>query len=217
MIPRGRFFTVLTFFVAFSVLTWSCASSSGTASKDETAPKQNGSAAVAALAVVLVVVLAVVLLSPSGESTAEQKVQQTPLRDDVPPVRNIAIKFNLNFNFTYVTKEDEDVVRRHGVELVLARLNEDGVSDGNSFAFPNGEVTNLTLDYTLNNEGQPGNDRFSGSVVMNGWGWGYIHTFTSGQYPYSDAEKLITSLTDQVYSYLHTGWHDSRKDTNVSE
>lgn len=214
MVPRGRFFTVLTIFVACAVLAWSCASSSSSASKDETAPKEAGGGAAAFLVVALVVVLAVVLMLPSGNAAPAQKVADTPLRDDVPPVRNTSIKVIINFNYSYTTKYDEDEVRSYDVDFVLKRLNENARLDGNSFSFPDGEQSNLTLDYTLGNVGQPGNSRYTGSVVMSGWGWGYITTFDNGQYPYSDADKLMTVLTDKVYSYIHTGWHDSRKDSN---
>jgi len=151
---------------------------------------------------------------PGGEAAPAEQVQVTPLKDDVPPVRNTAIKVVINVNFNYETKRPEDEARRAAVDRVLARLNEDANLDGNRFAFPDGEASNLTLDFTFGNEGQPGNDRFTGSVVMNGWGWGYIGTFNSGQYPYSDPDKLVNMLTDQVYGLIHTGWHDSRKDSN---
>ena len=209
MIPRGRLFTFLTVFVACAVLTWSCASSSNTASKDETASKQNGATVAAVVVGVLAVVLLVVLMLPSEETAVQQP--EAPPRPDVQGVRNTSINVIINITFTYHTKKDEDEARRSALELCLSRLNDDGRSDGNSFAFPNGEANNLTLNYTLNDEGQPGNDRYTGNVVMSGWGWGYIHTFDSGEYTYNDPEKLFNSLTDQVYGFIHTGWHETRK------
>jgi hypothetical protein len=214
MIPRGRFFTFLTVFVACAVLTWSCASSSSTASKDETAPKQNGATAAAVVVGVLAVVLLVVLLLPSGEPAAREE-PETPPRPDVQPIRNTAINVIINVTFTYHTKKDEDEARRSAIDVCLVRLNEDGRSDGNTFAFPNGEANNFTLNYTLNDEGQPGNDRYTGNVVMSGWGWGYIHTFDSGQYTYNDPEKLFSVLTDQVYGFIHSGWQETRKQEGV--
>lgn len=216
MIARGNFLTTITFLVAFAVLTWSCSSSSST-TKDETAPKQSGGTAAAILAATLVVVLAVVLLSSGGEPAPEKKEPTTPLREDVPPVRNTSIKIIINVTFNYPTKGPGDEARRSFIDAALTRFNERGTSDGNTFSFPDGEATNLTLNYAINNEGQAGNDRFAGSVEMSGWGWGHIATFTSGQYPYSDWQKFLTTLTDQVYSYLHTGWHDSRKDQEPRE
>lgn len=210
MIPRGKLFTVLVIILACAVFAWSCASSSGT--KDETAPKESGGTAAAIVLAALAVVLVVFLLMPDEESAPAQEVDETPLREDVPPVRNTSIKVNINVTFTYTTKMDEDEARRTAINLILARLNEQGSLDGNSFSFPDGEPSNLTFDYTFYNQGQPGNDRYTGSLVMSGWGWGYIHTFDSGQYPYSDAEKLINVLTDQAYNFLHTGWHDTRKE-----
>lgn len=210
MIAKGRFFTALTIILACAVLAWSCASSSGSASRDETAPKESGGTAAAILAVALVVVLVVVLLMPSGEAAPPQKVQERPLREAVSPIRNTAIKIIINVTFTYTTKGDEGDARRMTIESAMSRLNQDGQTDSNSFVFPDGEASNFTLNYTLNNVGQYGNDRFTGSVEMKGWGWGYINTFDSGEYPYSDFQKLIDALTDKVYSFIHTGWHDTQ-------
>jgi heme/copper-type cytochrome/quinol oxidase subunit 2 len=210
MIAKGRFFTALTIILACAVLAWSCASSSGSASKDETAPKEAGAGPFIALVAIVVVVLAVVLLIPSGNATPPQKVQERTLREAVSPIRNTAIKIVINVTFTYTTKGDEGDARRMTIERVVSRLNQDGQTDSNSFVFPDGEASNFTLNYTLNNVGQYGNDRFTGSVEMRGWGWGYINTFDSGEYPYSDFEKLIDALTDKAYSFIHTGWHDTQ-------
>jgi len=56
-------------------------------------------------------------------------------------------------------------------------LNDLGKSGGNAFAESNGQPVNFYLSYTLNNDGQ---DHFSGSVNLSGWGQGNITTISLG-------------------------------------
>jgi len=151
-------------------------------------------------------VLALLILSGGCDSTPTPP-PPAPMKADVQPIRNCAIKLLINSNLTYTAK-DAVAVRVNLPDVVVARLNHDGIADGNTFSVANGEAQNFTLTYTINNDGS---DRFSGSCYLGGWGFGYINTMYSGQYTYSNAPDMINALTDQVYNYIHTGWHDARK------
>jgi hypothetical protein len=130
-----------------------------------------------------------------------------PMKDDVPPIRNCAIKVIITSNLTYSAK-DEASARGSLPEQVLARLTTLGASDGNTFRIASGEATNFTLHYTVSNDG---NDRFTGSITVNGWGWGYITTIYNGEYSFSNAPQMIDAMTDKFYPFIHEGWRDSRK------
>jgi hypothetical protein len=141
---------------------------------------------------------------PPSDSTS-----QTPMRDDVPPIRNTAITVIVNLNLTYNAQDQNGAVQM-APQTIVDRLNSDGSDDGNTFSVANGVAENFTLNYTINSTGQ---NRYAGSVVMSGWGWGNnIHTFDSGQYDYDNGADVVMALTDSVYGYIHTGWHDARKD-----
>lgn len=155
----------------------------------------------------LCVILALGLAA--GCDSNDAPVQQAaPMSEDVPPLRNIAFKLLITSNLTYTAK-DETLARENLPGLVVDRLNIDGSADGNSFSIANGEAQNFTLEYTIQNDG---NNRFSGNVRMSGWGQGYISTLYSGEYTFSNGVDLINSLSDKAYAYIHTGWHDARKD-----
>jgi hypothetical protein len=145
-------------------------------------------------------------ISCAGMNTTHEEAP-APMKEDVPPIRNCAIKMIITSNLTY-KPVDEQGVRRGVPELVLARLATLGAPQGNTFSIASGEAPNFTLEYTVHNDG---NDRFTGSVQFSGWGWGYINTLHSGEYSFSNAPEMIDALTDKFYVFIDRGWRDDRK------
>jgi len=158
--------------------------------------------------IIAAALLALFAVSVGCDATPTPPVDNKPISPDVPPIRNCAIKLLINSNLTYTAK-DEAGARGSLPDQVVARLNRDGIGDGNTFSIASGEAQNFTLTYTVNNDG---NNRFTGSVYMAGWGQGYLNTFYSGEYTYSNGPDMIDAVTDKAYTYIHGGWHDARKD-----
>jgi hypothetical protein len=123
----------------------------------------------------------------------------------VPPIRNSALAISVSVNATYNAK-DLAAGRSYTQNDAIAYLNELGTGDNNTFAAQNGNQLNFTFAYTINNDGQ---DHFTGSLVLSGWGEGWIHTFSSSG-SYSDASQMFRELTSEAYGFIHGGWHDSR-------
>lgn len=148
-----------------------------------------------------------VLLGTTGcVPTNYRRPAPAPCTASVSPIRYTPIVAVLNFNFTYTPKdanEGRDALR----DTALRELNSDGSPDGNSFTQPNGQQQNFTITYSLSNDGQ---DHYTGSVQLSGWGQGYISTFNRYQSSYTDPLKLTSDLTDDLYVFIHDGWHDSR-------
>jgi len=159
--------------------------------------------AVAAVLAVLFVVFLLILLSPG--TSAEPPPPPAPPRDPVQPIRNCAIKIIVTSNLTY-NAVDETAARGSLPNQVLGRLGTAGSGDGNTFSIASGEAPNFTFHFTVNNDG---NDRFSGSVDMSGWGWGHIATIYSGEYTYASAPEMIDALTDKAYTWIHNGWREA--------
>jgi hypothetical protein len=131
---------------------------------------------------------------------------QTPCRADVGPIRNNALIIVINYNFAYTARDPGEA--RAGAKVdILDELNDLGMADGNTFAESNGQPVNFYFNYTIYNDGQ---DHYTGSVEVDGWGWGRITTIYSGQYPYASPFALVRDLTGKAYSWINTGWHDSR-------
>jgi hypothetical protein len=109
----------------------------------------------------------------------------------------------LTYNYAYTAKEP--IPAWHKGDIV-SRLNEMGSPDGNHFAEANGQAVNFYFTYTLNNDG---NDHFTGTVVLSGWGVSHIETIYIGQ-PYASSSALTRDLTDRAYHRIRSGWTDSR-------
>jgi hypothetical protein len=129
-----------------------------------------------------------------------------PCSAPVAPIRNIAMLAVINVNYTYTPKDAEGGRSGHK-EDVLEQLNTLGNPDGNSFAEPNGQQPNFYFTYSISNDGQ---DHYTGSLELSGWGQGHITTLGKYQYPYSSSTRLVSDLTDEAYQFVHLGWHDSR-------
>jgi hypothetical protein len=159
----------------------------------------------AAALCVLFVVFMIIIFTPSGGGGQEPQGPPPPPKDPIPAIRNTAIKIIVTSNFTY-TPKGEDV---HTIppDLVLGRLNVEGKVDGNTFSIANGEATNFNFVVTINNDG---NDRFSGSIDMSGWGWGHIATIYSGPNTWASAPDMIEKMTTDAYVWIHGGWHENR-------
>ncbi|MFH0989393.1 MAG: hypothetical protein V1799_05180 [bacterium] len=205
MILPHKLFALLVYLLILSLFVWSFSFSQV---RDETAPKESGSPLVF-VGVLLAVLLVVVLIMPGDSPDQDQKVQDIPAKADVPPIRNMQLKVDFKMEFTYTPKQ-EDSVRVLSIPYLLERLNSIGQSDGNSFTIPDGEATNFILTYTINQVGQIGNDRYTGSMTLSGWGWGTICTISSGEYPFTNPFHMLNKLTDQAYSWIHNGWRETQ-------
>jgi hypothetical protein len=127
-----------------------------------------------------------------------------PCGPTVAAISNRALYVSIPVSFNYNPKD-----RPSGTnwvrDIVLNRLNADGKANGNSFFLQNGADLNFTFTYNYNNS----NEIFTGGMQFSGWGQGNIKYFsTSGQY--NDPAQMATDLADQAYSFIATGWHDTR-------
>jgi hypothetical protein len=155
------------------------------------------------------VLLSAVLLACTGCLVPPPRpVRQAPAPCTVPvaPIRYHSLLSVINVNYSYNAVDPAGGRTWHRGD-VLDELNNLGKADGNSFTEPNGQQPNFYITYTITNDGQ---DHFTGSVKLEGWGQGYITTINKYQYPYSSSAKLVQDLTDDAYGFVHGGWHDSR-------
>ncbi len=156
------------------------------------------------------VALTMVLSSCAGlvnPRYAQRAQTPAPCDPSVSPIRYNNLIVVVNYNYGYTAKDSEGGRTWHKGDII-DRLNDLGKSDGNTFAESNGQPVNFYLSYTLNNDGQ---DHFSGSVHLSGWGQGNITTISLGYpYPYASSAQLTSDLTDKAYQFVHLGWHDTR-------
>lgn len=129
-----------------------------------------------------------------------------PCSASVDPVRNIEVKSAISITFGY-TPKDESEGRQAMKRIILDKLNELGVPDGNSYREIEGEVPNMYFNFMFYNDGQ---DRFTGTLELSGWGQGHITTISKTQYPYATPSRLAYDLLESAYVYFHEGWHDPR-------
>lgn len=124
----------------------------------------------------------------------------------VAPIRGAnPIVVVLTYNYAYTAKEPNPAWHKSDI---ISRLNDLGRPDGNGFVESNGQNVNFHITYTLQNDG---NDHFTGSVDLAGWGVGHVTTIGKGYpNPYASSSVLTSDLTDAVYAFIHGGWHDSR-------
>ncbi len=135
-----------------------------------------------------------------------QPAPPAPCLKPVGPISYKALWVQINVNYTYTPKHGEEgrtIIRKD----ILAELNDQGRADGNSFTEPNGQEPNFYFTYSISNDGQ---DHYTGSLQFSGWGEGNIKQFAKYQYPYTSPDQLVKDLTDEAYSFIHTGWRDSR-------
>jgi hypothetical protein len=128
-----------------------------------------------------------------------------PCNTPVHAIRNSAIVVTININATYNAK-DLPGARNYTQGDAVAYLNDLGRLDGNTFSAQNGNANNFTFNFVINNDGQ---DHFTGSLDLWGWGVGHIHMFTT-QYSYANGFQMLRDLTGQAYQFMHTGWADTR-------
>jgi hypothetical protein len=139
----------------------------------------------------------------AGRIPVETPVACSP---PVDPIRDSRLVVVISYDFSY-QPEDAAGAREWSRPYILDQLNAAGMSDGNAFEESNGQPVNFYFEYMINNDGQ---DHFSGSVELSGWGQGHIVTLYSGESPYSDPTRLLDDLTSKAYGFIHTGWYDSR-------
>lgn len=130
----------------------------------------------------------------------------SPCSAVVAPIRGVnPIVVVLTYTYAYTAKDPNPAWHKSDI---IDRLNEQGRSDGNSFVEANGQSVNFHITFTLQNDG---NDHFTGSVDLSGWGQGHITTISKGYpNPYASSSVLTSDLTDAAYAFVHGGWHDSR-------
>jgi hypothetical protein len=151
-------------------------------------------------------VLLVVMTGCMTPPPRRQAAAPAPFSKPVSPIRNNSLTIVLNYNYAYNPKDAAAGREWHRGDII-SHLNDMGRSDGNSFAESNGQAVNFYFNYTLNNDGQ---DHFTGSLELTGWGQGHITTIWLGQYPYASSAALTRDLTAKAYEYIHGGWHDTR-------
>jgi hypothetical protein len=161
------------------------------------------------VASLLVLVLLTGCATPPPRHNYSRRRPQAPApcNQHVYGIRNAAIVVGVTINATYNAK-DINGARSYTEPDVIDRLNADSRSnfDGNTFSQQNGNDKNFTFNYTINNDNY---GHYTGSLNMSGWGVGFIHTFSTSN-PYSDPTQMFRDLTDQAYSFVHTGWKDTR-------
>jgi hypothetical protein len=163
------------------------------------------------LSLLSLVLLSLVLLSnvacvmPPPSHARYQHQAPEPCKPHVQPINYQTIVTSISVNYTY-TPKDATAARPWHQGDVLEYLNGLGKANGDTFVAQNGQALNFTFVYTINNDGQ---DHFTGSLQFSGWGWGYINTFNT-QYAYSDTSQMTRDLTDQAFSFIKGGWHDTR-------
>lgn len=154
----------------------------------------------------LVSLLAVAALAACVPTSRYRRPAPAPCSAPVAAIRNNSLLAVINVSYSY-TPTDEQGGRTQHREEALDELNSLGRPDGNSFVEPNGQLPNFYFNYSISNDGQ---DHYTGSVELSGWGQGHISTLNRYQYPYSSSAQLVKDLTDDAYGYIHTGWHDAR-------
>ncbi|HEU4414053.1 MAG TPA: hypothetical protein VFT65_04670 [Candidatus Angelobacter sp.] len=160
---------------------------------------------VVSLALMLMAFPLISCVAPPPRRSTVRRTAPEPCRAPVQAIRYTSVNVLINSNYTYNPK-DASGGRVALKTVILDRLNQAARPDGNSFNEPNGQPTNVVLNFSLNNDGQ---DHFTGSMVLTGWGWPLITT-QSTQYTYSDPIQLTNDLTDKVYGFFRNGWHESR-------
>lgn len=158
------------------------------------------------VAVVLATVTGCVAPPPRSHARRRQAPAPAPCTATVAPLRYHNLIVVINYNYSYNAK-DPGTARVWHKSDIISHLNDLGRGDGNTFAESNGQPVNFYITYTLNNDGQ---DHFTGSVELSGWGQGHITNAYLGQYPYASTAQLTSDLTDKIYTFIHEGWHDSR-------
>ena len=158
------------------------------------------------LALLTIVLLITVACVPPPRHSRRYPQAPAPCTPAVAPIHDVSgIVVVVNVNASY-TPKDLPSARTYTQGDVLAYLNELGVGDRNTFVSQNGNQANFHYTYTINNDGQ---EHYTWSLEMSGWGAGYIHTFNTA-YSYTDAGQMFRDLTAQSYAFIHGGWHDAR-------
>jgi hypothetical protein len=137
---------------------------------------------------------------------ASRRQAPAPCSAVVSPIRGVnPIVLVLTYNYAYTAKEPNPAWHKSDI---ISHLNDLGRPDGNGFVESNGQAVNFHITYTLQNDG---NDHFTGSVDLAGWGAGHVTTIGKGYPdPYASSSALTSDLTDAVYAFIHGGWHDLR-------
>ena len=154
----------------------------------------------------LLMMVSLIAMALVSCATPAPRRSARPCGPVIPPIRYNNLIVVINYNYSYNARDPNEARAWHKGDII-AHLNSLGQQDGNTFAESNGQPVNFYLTYTLNNDGQ---DHFTGSINLSGWGQGHIATMYSGQYPYASSAKLTSDLTDKAYGFIHTGWHDAR-------
>ncbi len=159
-------------------------------------------------------VLSVALFSSGCAPMMQQQHRASSRRHQAPapctavvaPIRGVnPIVVVLTYTYAYTAKDPNPAWHKSDI---IARFNDLGRADGNGFVEANGQSVNFHITYTLQNDG---NDHFTGSVDLAGWGVGHVTTISKGYpNPYASSSVLTSDLTDAVYEFIHGGWHDTR-------
>ena len=154
-------------------------------------------------ALILAVTLLAGCMMPPA-TRAPVRAQQAPCGPGAAPISNATLYVSIPVNFNY-TPKDRPNGTQEVRQFVLDRLNQLGKAQNNTFYLQNGPQLNFTFTFNYNNN----NEIFTGGMQFSGWGQGDLHYYsTSGQY--NDPFQMAQDLTDQAYTFIRDGWHDSR-------
>ncbi len=129
-----------------------------------------------------------------------------PCKPYVPPIRSSTISIVVRVNGS--AGPYTDAVYENLVRAQLGALSLEA-RDDNTFVLADvahGQAVNLYFTYTVRSDS---NDSATGSLELAGWGQGLIANFSRNRW-YENGLTLLTDLAEDAYSWIHTGWHDSR-------
>ena len=120
----------------------------------------------AALSAVLVLSGCAPMMQQQHHSSRRQP--PAPCSAVVAPIRGVSpIVLVLTYTYAYTAKDPNPAWHKSDI---ISRLDDLGRADGNTFAEANGQSVNFHMTFTLQNDG---NDHFTGSVDLAGWGAGH--------------------------------------------
>jgi hypothetical protein len=158
------------------------------------------------LLVLFVTVFMVSCVAPPPRARTARQAP-APCTATIQPLRYHQFKMTYNIKLNYTAKDSAGV---HDIapKLLNQYFNEDGAADGNTFTEADGVTPNFYVNMTVNNDG---NNHYTAYAEFSGWGQGFIANLNSGPSPYVDPSNMTKALVDNVYAYIHGGWHDSRQ------
>jgi hypothetical protein len=156
---------------------------------------------------ILVLVMVAILPATGCMDLLDDPAPAPPPAQPQPPVdafRNQTLQVTYNIHFNY-TPKDETGARSMTPEVINDRLNVDGKDDGNTFVVADGVTPQFIVNINVNNDGQ---DHLTAYADVFGLGRsGDLFQANSGQAAFVDPVNMMNTLSDNIYSWIHQGWH----------